>query len=501
VSVEDATVTTPAAGRRPWRWSPWAIAVLGATVLFVAVYGWLILEEHGSFSTQTFDFGIFDQGLWRLSRLQEPFVTLRGLNLFGDHSSLIMIPLAPLFWVWDDPRALLLFTVIALGAGGPLVYGIARRLELPGTLAAALATGYLLYPAVTWATWWNFHPELLAIPLLLGGFLLAVQKRPAWSAAALLITLLVKEDAALVVVPMALWLGFAGPWSRRLALGVAAAAVTFFVIDVALILPSFTPTGELVYVGRYARFGDTLPEALVGMVAHPMTTLSVLFSGRSLGYLARMLLPLPTCLLRPSFLLVGVPVTVANLLSGQLGQQDIKFQYSAYLTAVVAIGAVLGAARLRSWLGNRHRHRAVGVALAGGVLAVALAANIAWSPSPIGAERAQWFHPDVFDERRAEELARIPDDAVISVDPFLAPHLAHREHVYMFPNPFLQHAWGSGGLPPSPDPGIIEWVAVRPVAYPASEAGASLLDELRTSPDFEVVVDDGDLLLLRRVED
>jgi hypothetical protein len=71
----------------------------------------------------------------------------------------------------------------------------------------------------------------------------------------------------------------------------------------------------------------------------------------------------------------------------------------------------------------------------------------------------------------------------------------------MFPNPFLQHAWGSGGLPPSPDPGIVEWVAVRPVAYPASEAGASLLDELRTSPDFEVVVDDGDLLLLRRVED
>jgi uncharacterized membrane protein len=482
------------------RWSPWGIAVWAATVAFVALYGWLILDMHAAFATQTFDFGIYDQGLWLLSRFKEPFITLRGLNLFGDHASLIMIPMAPLFWVADDPRALLLFTVAALAAGGPLVYAIGRRSDLPPPLAAALAGGFLLYPALTWATWWNFHPELAAIPLMLGSFLLAAQRRPRLSAALLVAVLLVKEDAALVVVPMALWFGLARPrmWSLRQSLIVAVVGIAFFVFEFTVLLPAFSPTGELIYVGRYARFGDTMPEAFVGMIVHPMTTLSVLFSARSIAYLARMLLPLPTCLLRPSILLVAAPITAANLLSGQLGQQDIKFHYAAYLTAVVAIAAVLGAARLRQWLGDRADRPAMVVTVGAGLLAIALVANVAWSPSPIGVERRQWFGPDVFDERRAEHLAEIPDNAVVSADPFIAPHLAHRTTVYMFPNPFAPLAWGAGGLPPLPDTDTVEWVALRPVAYPLGSEGSVTVDELRTSDVYEVVVDDGDLLLLRR---
>ena len=248
----DPRPNPPARPRRPARrlwpavrsWSPWAYAVAAATILFVVVYGRLILDMHASYSTQAFDFGIFDQGLWLLSRFDDPFVTLRGLHLFGDHASLIMVALAPLFWVWDDPRALLLFTVAALAAGGPIVYASARRLELPAPVAAALGGGFLLYPALTWATWWNFHPELVAIPMLIGSFLLSTQHRPKPAAALLLATLLVKEDAALVVVPMALWLGLAKTWSLRQALVVAAGGIAFFVLTVTVILPAFTPDGR-----------------------------------------------------------------------------------------------------------------------------------------------------------------------------------------------------------------------------------------------------------------
>jgi uncharacterized membrane protein len=505
-TVEDSEDTgtvedTEASGVPHVRWSPWAYAVSAATALFVTVYGWLVLRLHAGYATQTFDFGIFDQGLWLLSRFEEPFITLRGLNLFGDHSSLVMIPLAPLFWLWNDPRALLLFTVAALAAGGPLVYATARRLDLRPPLAAALAGGFLLYPALTWATWWNFHPELLAIPLVLASFLLTTQKRTGWAAAVLLATLLVKEDAALLFVPMAVWLGVTRMWTRRQTVLVVAGGLAFFVIDVAVILPAFTPTGELVYVGRYGRFGDTLPDAVAGMVTDPGLTLRILFSGRSLTYLAKMLLPLPTSMLRPSFLLVGGPVTAANLLSGQLGQQDIKFQYSAYLTAVVAIAAVLGAVRLDEWLratlGPARRRRAV-AAVAGGVVAVALATNVAWSPSPIGAERRQWIGPDAHDVERTEMLSVIPGDAVVAADPFLAPHLAHRRVVYMFPNPFADVAWGTGGQPPLPDPATVEWVAVQRAAFPPPDVGAGVIERLLAAGEFEVIVDDGDMLILHR---
>jgi hypothetical protein len=36
----------------------------------------------------------------------------------------------------------------------------------------------------------------------------------------------------------------------------------------------------------------------------------------------------------------------------------------------------------------------------------------------------------------------VPDDAVISVYHSLAPHLAHREKIYMFPNPFRVVLYG-----------------------------------------------------------
>ena len=87
----------------------------------------------------------------------------------------------------------------------------------------------------------------------------------------------------------------------------------------------------------------------------------------------------------------------------------------------------------------------------------------------------------------------------MSVDPFLAPHFAHRERVYMFPNPYAALAWGVEGLPPLPDPDTVEWVALRPVAYPPSDEHHAVVERLRNSDEFDVVVDDGDVLILRRV--
>jgi len=66
----------------------------GRTVVFTSMSGKLAL-------------GIFDQGVWLRSRLKDPFVTIRGLPLFGDHASSILVLVAPLYWLWPDPRLLL----------------------------------------------------------------------------------------------------------------------------------------------------------------------------------------------------------------------------------------------------------------------------------------------------------------------------------------------------------------------------------------------------------
>jgi hypothetical protein len=77
----------------------------GMMALFVGTFVWLTWLTHARFGSFGFDLGIFDQGVWLLSRLRDPFVTIRGLPLFGDHASYILVLVAPLYWLWADPHS------------------------------------------------------------------------------------------------------------------------------------------------------------------------------------------------------------------------------------------------------------------------------------------------------------------------------------------------------------------------------------------------------------
>jgi hypothetical protein len=134
----------------------------GMMVLFVGTFGWLAWLTHARFGTFGFDLGIFDQGVWLLSRFQDPFVTIRGPPLFGDHASYILLLVAPLYWLWADPRLLLLLQVVFLAIPAVSIYLIGtRRLSSP-LAGLAMAAAYLAFPAVQWAAIWHFHPETLA---------------------------------------------------------------------------------------------------------------------------------------------------------------------------------------------------------------------------------------------------------------------------------------------------------------------------------------------------
>ena len=95
----------------------YAIAVGVAALVFTAVFSYRMVTEYRRFGLNAFDLGIFDQGLWLLSRFESPFITVRGLHLLADHSSYIMLPLAPLYWIAPHAEVLLIFTVVLLAIG------------------------------------------------------------------------------------------------------------------------------------------------------------------------------------------------------------------------------------------------------------------------------------------------------------------------------------------------------------------------------------------------
>ena len=72
----------------------WTVVALYATYFSVRTVG-----VHRGLGTSAYDFALYDQGIWLISRGDTPFVTLMGRNLFGDHSSFILLLLVPFYWV------------------------------------------------------------------------------------------------------------------------------------------------------------------------------------------------------------------------------------------------------------------------------------------------------------------------------------------------------------------------------------------------------------------
>lgn len=472
----------------------WAPRVVGsATAAFVVLFMALVLYKHAHLGTRAFDLAIFDQGLWLLSEGETPFVTVRGLHLFGDHSSYIMIPLVPLYWIWADVRVLLALTVLALAAGAPLVYAAARAEKIERWPAAALAVAFLLLPALQWQVWDVFHPEVFAIPLLIGAYLMALRGRPGWAVAFLAVVLLVKEDAALVVIPLAIYLGSRLRY-RWLAIGGVALGVGALFLNFMVLLPHWSPTGELIYTGRYEAFGESLPEVAAGVLTSPGEVLATLLATEQPLYVFALILPFLAALAAPEILILAVPTLLTNLLSTHVYQARLEYHYTAYIIAVVAIAGVVGMRRVMRWCKRRPPNWAR--AAMGITLAAALVGCVAGGPWGLG-RRNPWAGQTARSDLATEALAIIPDGAPVAGDSRSIVHLAHRRSVYQFPNPVAPRNWGAAGSDPPPADDF-DWLVVRVHLRELDELFRDELEKLLRSETFVEVLANGAATVYRR---
>ena len=86
-----------------------AAGLLAATLFTVS---WL---RHVHFWSGGFDLGVFDQGVWLLSRGRAPDISLIERNLFSDHLSPVLVLFAAPYRVFATPAWLLGAQAICLG--------------------------------------------------------------------------------------------------------------------------------------------------------------------------------------------------------------------------------------------------------------------------------------------------------------------------------------------------------------------------------------------------
>jgi len=320
--------------------------------------------------------------------------------------------------------------------------------------ALGLMASYLLYPALEWINWWHFHPDALIITPLLFAWWLASRQRWRWFAVAVAVALLCKEDAALAVAALGLALVLRG--RRRAGALTCVAGVAWFLLAVKVIIPTANGGSSPFYVQElFPGFGDSLGAIAVNMITHPGRVLSLATQPDRLTYYREMLAPvafMPLAALE--VLLIGLPQAAINAISGHSPTHDIRYHYGSIVIAAVFLATVEACSRLSGHLGIRRL-------FVGLLLVTSLAANVSWSPSPIGVQYdsgiwavAQPRHAAV---NRA--LALVPSGAGVSATYYLVPHLTHRVHIYEFPNPWVVTNWGAHGENP-PDPATVDFLVL-----------------------------------------
>ncbi len=471
--VADLSTARVLAQRWWARLTVWHTIAISLTVVYTLWLAVRTTRNHFGLGTSAYDFGLYDQGLWLLSQGKAPFVTLMGRNLFGDHTSFILLPLVPLYWFIGSTGLLFVVQALVLGLGALPVWKAARLLvgSLPMSCVAVVA--YLAHPALTYTGLENFHPDAVLAPLIAWALYAALGYRWVQYTAAVALILLVKEDTALFVVALGAWVA----WRRDRRIG----WLTVFGAAWFAVLMLFAVMRGVVGVPYrnewripFGGFGGLIRTTFT----RPDKLLQHLVSGERPVYVLQLLAPVAfVALLRPEIALLGTLPLLSNLVSTFWYQSQIEYHYAVQFVPIVVIAAMYGISRigehLRTWVASL-------------VLVASVVCGWTWSPLPfMRTNVGHWSpaHPSVAAAHQAIE--QIPQDGVVAAYHTLTAHMARRERVYVFPVPFRRVLYGTNVF--AKGDRLPFAAEVRYVVLPRELEGEAALDWQREQPLFGVI--------------
>lgn len=390
-----------------------------------------------NFEAKGYDLGIFDQAVRQYALGKPPIVPVKGedFHLLGDHFHPIIALLAPLYWVWDDPRMLNIAMVALLASSAVPVYLIIRR-WLGHTTALLSAAALLLWWPIQAIVNWDFHEIAFGVPII-AWIIWAVERERFWIAVGLAASLLtVREDMGATLLAVATVLGIRRAWWP--AVVTAALGATGIWVAVGVVIPHFAPAGEFQY-WEYTALGASAGAAAVTIFTQPWNAVAALFDHPlKVGLWLLHLVPLWLAPLLSSYFLLAVPILLSRLWNDRLNVWAPVYQYDAILAPILLLAAMDVMRRLvRSGtvVPRVHLPRPAPEWLARALPATLLIAGVIGSlvfPQVFPYQRTVTGENWTMGERahaHARAVAQIPDGVCLEAADTAVPHLVNRTYV------------------------------------------------------------------------
>ncbi len=451
--------------------------MIGASALILFVCSSV---RHALFQSSAFDLGIFDQAVYLISQGQPPISSLINLHILGDHAAWIFYLLALLYKIYPDVHWLFAVQAVSLALATLPTWYLALQAGLKEAQATAIAVAYLLYPLVFNINLFDFHPEVMAVPMILGAILAVRLGKTAWFCCAIIFVLGCKNALSLTVAAMGIWLLVFE--KKRLCGSIAiVAGVAWFLISTQVILPFFNGV-EASAVSRYTYLGDSVLEITQNLFLKPNLVLGKVLSLGTLEYLALLLSPVIWGLsprhLTP--LLAASPALTMNILADYSSQRDLIHQYSLPVLPFLLVAVISSLAADKAWL--RHKRQIILWSL---IAFLALAKfGYFWSR-----------YLDSIDTWQAtrEAIAIVQTKAGVLASNHIVPHLTHR--------PFIQ---ATSLASESADLNQYKYVLLN-VRHPGlgspPEIGLNLVKRLQQMPQFQLRSQRNKVLVFEKVSD
>ena len=431
----------------------WITAIL-ALAFFVFVTAWTVGRVY-SFRSPTYDFGIFSQMFYSLKEIGVPMTTLERdglLSHFAVHVSPIFYALLPFYALAPTPATLQILQAAVLTTAVIPLWKLSKHHGLSAAHCLLLCALLLFYPAYAGGTSYDIHENCFLTPLILWLFYGLDRRNIILTLLAALFVLMVKEDAAVYVAVISLWMilktllhlysGKQAPLdssndnSHYNSRHFAAWELLFGILLVALSLTWFfcvtnylAQSGEGVMTYRYKNFlydgSSSLFTVVKAVFLQPMKVLYECVDLEKLSFLGLTLLPLlglPLLTRRYERYLLLIPYVLVNLMSDYTYQHSIFFQYTFGSTAFLLYLTMVNLADLPK---ERQRTIPLAAALITSLFCFAFTVIPKAIVPPVDAIRHYQEHQMIRDT-----LEEIPEDAAVTATTFFTTWLSQRKILY-----------------------------------------------------------------------
>ncbi len=409
-------------------------ALIVAAVLFVLttfVFGYYTSMKYRSYSNFTFDFGIFAQMYERMASSFAPNTTVERSHMmshFGVHFSPIFYLFLPGYYIFRTPIYLFFVQSGAVAAGVFAVYLIAGKLGLSGRLTVALELIYAFYPCLFNGTFYDFHENKFLTTIILFLFYFILSKNTLWEFIFALLLLSVKEDAAIYLIVIALFVAINRKevWKG---LGMLGMAIVYFIIAQKIVAASGTDgvmIGRLsdYFINGEATFGSVFKAVFFDMGF----LLRQMFLPEKIPFILWMFAPVlfaPFLTKKISSLILLFPIIPINLMQSWQYQYNVDYQYTYGVAALILMSAILVIAKLT---GSKKRV----VVLSSLCLCLVMSLSLI---APKMTNVTSYMKNTEGTRQQVDELiASVPTDKTVTASHSLVPHLYKVEWLYTMPD-------------------------------------------------------------------